>query len=421
MLRKTKSSITTKLFFLLLLTFVCSVCFCKTESCAAEYTKKSVQKEIKILKKQIKLLSQKDKKQKKGLHSIGGTILSSDPCIIKTGLGIVTPSYYWVQNPKNFTTSIFGIGSGYVKKTNKYKNWNGYTCRVVVAKKINSSYEKKIQKKKKKLTALQHTLKNKMTLYNKNTELLKGEIKTLSVSWWKYSDGYNKVTWKSNNSSVISITKKGKLTAKRNGTATLTAQDTITGKKQSIKYTVVSPYITFDKEKYVFDRAEDYSKWNYREYDAVIQLDYHTRDEKYNVTISNKKVIPFAEEKDGVILVQFGERGSCTVSVSSSDGAKASCTIEITDSRTLSFWEPDYNFDLYYNRTGILTLNYYDWGPFDVTISNPAVLSIDELRGGNLEVKLLAPGTTRITLSDNAGIITECTVNVENTYGDDDW
>lgn len=417
----TKTITTKKLFFMMLLMFACSICFCTTTSSAA-YTKKSVQKEIKSLKKQIKSLSKKDKKQKKGLQNIGGQMLSADPCIIVTGLGIVTPSYYWVQNPKNFNRSFLGLGSGYVKKTNKYKKWNKYTCRVVVAKKINRTYEKKIETKKKKLKALQNTLKNQMTLSKNDLELLKGETRTLSV-YWKYTDGYNKATWKSSNNSVISVTKSGKITAKRNGTATLTAKDTITGKKQSVKYSVVSPYIEFDEESYIFDRAENYSvpylpSQDDKGFDAAIEINYCTCEGKYDVVISNEKVIPYAEEIDGVIFLKFGERGNSTITVSSEDGAKASCTIEITDSRILSFSESNYKLNINLSKRMNLRLSHGDWGPFKVDISNPAVLSLDDLGGNSLTVNLLALGTTQITLSDNMGIIAECTVEVADTYGD---
>lgn len=432
----TKITTTKKLFFMMLLMLVCSIYFCSTTSSAA-YTKKSVQKEIKSVKKQIKSLSKKDKKQKKGLQSIGGKMLSSDPCIIVTGLGIFTPSYYWVQNPKNFNRSFLGLGSGYVKKTNKYKKWNGTSCRVVIAKKINGTYEKKIKTKKKKLKALQNTLKNQMTLSKNDLELLKGETRTLSV-YWKYTDGYNKATWKSSNNSVISVSKNGKLTAKRNGTATLTAKDTITGKTQKVKYTVVLPYIKFDEKKYSFDRANDYDIPYYlssyaseKGYDAVIPLIYHVWTGEFKITVSNEKVIPFAEEKDGAILLRFGERGNSTITISSEDGIKASCTIEITDSRTLSFSQSNYKFDILYDRRPSLELfndngsgsfsNYSKWGPYNVTVSNPAVLSIVESYDDHIDVKLMKPGTTKITLSDNAGIITECTVEVENTYEDYDW
>ncbi|NLK28191.1 MAG: glycoside hydrolase family 18 [Clostridiales bacterium] len=64
--------------------------------------------------------------------------------------------------------------------------------------------------------------------------LEKGESKKLTISGTK-----KKVTWKSSKKSVATVTKKGKVTAKSVGTATITA--TVAGKKLTCKINVVKP------------------------------------------------------------------------------------------------------------------------------------------------------------------------------------
>ena len=72
------------------------------------------------------------------------------------------------------------------------------------------------------------------------TSMEKGETEKLTVSISPKNTENKKVTWKSSNKSVISVTSNGKITALEAGTATITVT-TVNGKKDTIKITVNEP------------------------------------------------------------------------------------------------------------------------------------------------------------------------------------
>lgn len=72
---------------------------------------------------------------------------------------------------------------------------------------------------------------------SRSITLIKGQSKTLKVSGTK-----KKVTWTTNKKSVAVVSSKGKVTAKKKGTATITAK--VAGKKLKCKVTVEQPRLS---------------------------------------------------------------------------------------------------------------------------------------------------------------------------------
>ena len=202
----------------------------------ASMTKKQVKKKIVTLKKEIKKLQKKkvaekkkEKKQAKGTKYIIGEIISLDPYIIHQDL-IFSDSYYWIENDK-YMKGYMGLGSGHVKITGKYRNYNGVTCRVCKAVKVGSKsykYQKSINKKKKELKNCTNSLKEKVTLSNAKIKV--NQKKKMKYKW-KYSGKYNTIKWKSSNTKIASVDSKGNITGHKQGEVTITATCSISGNK----------------------------------------------------------------------------------------------------------------------------------------------------------------------------------------------
>ena len=77
----------------------------------------------------------------------------------------------------------------------------------------------------------------KVKISTKKTTLIKGQTKTLKVTGTR-----KKVKWSTNKKSVATVTQKGKVTAKKRGTATITAK--VDGKKYTCVITVEEPRLS---------------------------------------------------------------------------------------------------------------------------------------------------------------------------------
>lgn len=77
---------------------------------------------------------------------------------------------------------------------------------------------------------------NKVKISKTKVTMYVGETTTLKVKGTS-----KKVTWSSSNKKVVTVTSKGKVTAKKKGTATITAK--VSGKKYKCKITVKNPYL----------------------------------------------------------------------------------------------------------------------------------------------------------------------------------
>lgn len=189
----------------------------------------TLNKEIKNLQKKKAAEEKKEKKQAKGTESIVGEIISISPYIIYQDL-VFSESYYWVENSK-YMNAYMGFGTGYVKLTGKYRDYNGTTCTVCKAVKVGTKslkYQNTIEKKKKELKNCKNSLKEKVTL--SNTKIKVNQKKKMKYKW-KYSGKYNTIKWKSSDTDIATIDSKGNITGHKQGEVTITATCSVSGNK----------------------------------------------------------------------------------------------------------------------------------------------------------------------------------------------
>jgi len=167
---------------------------------------------------------------------------------------------------------------------------------------------------------------------NKKLTLVRGKSKTLKLKGTK-----GKITWSSNKKSVATVTKKGKVTARKKGTATITAK--VGKKKYTCKVTVTNPPVdnsvkcipakpaTFRSYRYEsFSVVDEYgfemgeireipvdvkintfsadfvSYKEFSNYGAVITDFDYFYPYTYKVTVSGSVPTKYANKKIGIIL-----------------------------------------------------------------------------------------------------------------------
>lgn len=130
-----------------------------------------------------------------------------------------------------------------------------------------------------------------------------------------------KVTWKSSNKKIATVTSKGKVTAKKKGTATITA--TVSGKKYTCKVTVKEialKSISLNKTSLILDMQDTYK----------LKVKYAPT----NTTVK-KEVTWISSNTDVVIVDEYGEVYACnagkTVITAKVGNKKAKCTVTVKE------------------------------------------------------------------------------------------
>lgn len=198
----------------------------------------TLEKDIKKLKKQKKTALATEAKQKKGATPVYGEVICFNPFILR-GVSLGNPVYYWITNSDNLSRFLT-TASGYVKLTGKYKKYEGYTCAVGKAVKVSNksnTIQKKIDKKTESLGVYKNALKEKVVFTEKSTSITVGSKKTLKW-YWEYSGKYNTKKWKSSNTKVATVNSSGKVTAKKEGTATISVTTSLSKKTTKCRITV---------------------------------------------------------------------------------------------------------------------------------------------------------------------------------------
>lgn len=196
----------------------------------------TLQKDIKNLKKQYNKTAARENKQREGVTPVFGDVISFNPFILRD----VTNSYYWITNPKKMTRVLY-TASGSLKLTGKYRKYEGHTCAVGRAVSVSRKAPKikeKIEKKQKTLKANQNALKEKVEFVNSTFVFAIGTKTSLDWSW-RYSGKYNSIKWKSSNSNIVAVNSSGRITAKKVGTATISATSSLSKKTTKCKVKVV--------------------------------------------------------------------------------------------------------------------------------------------------------------------------------------
>ena len=250
--------------------------------------------------------------------------------------------YRTTKNVKKQLKATVKVTSKKDKKTLTYKSSNPsvvsvtskgkITCKkagtatITVASKQNPKVKDtikiKVVQRATKLTASTngYTIKKSLTV-------TKGKSVKVAITATP-ADASNKVTWKSSKTSVAKVDKNGKITAKKAGTATITATAKDGSKKKvSFKVTVVTgkvSKITVDKTEVALVVGGTSA-----EATATVKATVKTSGKKASKvvgwTTSNKKV---ATVKNGKITAVA--EGTATITVKATDGTNKKATVKVT-------------------------------------------------------------------------------------------
>ncbi|MCI8377958.1 MAG: hypothetical protein HFH72_05475 [Lachnospiraceae bacterium] len=172
-------------------------------------------------------------------------------------------------------TSTFG----YIKLTGKYKTYNGYTCAVGKAVKVSSQsgvIQKKIDKKETILKKYKGMLNDRVVFYKSELSddsafvIQVGVKERLPWIWnakvvgldYNY-EKYNSVKWKSSNPEIVSVNSKGEVTAKKEGTVTISATCALS------KITTKLSVVVVGKPDNGDNRDDNYNNYNYSSMDYI--------------------------------------------------------------------------------------------------------------------------------------------------------
>ena len=161
---------------------------------------------------------------------------------------------------------------------------------------------------KRKLKAQVHVSHVKVAISQKEASLIELETLQLSV---KNSDPNSPITWSSNKKDIAEVDNNGLVTAKKKGTATITA--TIDNKKYQSKITVKKRILSLNKENIVLTEDEE-TKVGIRHLKADAPVTYKSADEKI-AKIENGILTAIKSGKTKITLLAEGKKFTTTVTV----------------------------------------------------------------------------------------------------------
>lgn len=147
----------------------------------------------------------------------------------------------------------------------------------------------------------------------------KGTTRTLTASVFP-KDTTDKITWKTSNKKVVTVTAKGKIKGVKAGTATITATAS-NGKKATCKVTVVKSSKKSTSIK-LSKKTLTVNKGAYKQLKATITKN---STDKITWSSSNKKVATV--DKNGVVVGV--KKGTATITAKTSSGKKATCKVTV--------------------------------------------------------------------------------------------
>ena len=183
------------------------------------------------------------------------------------------------------------------------------TAKITVTTKSGATATCTVKVQKSKVTTKSLSIsKKKLTLQTKKSTTLTLERNPISAT--------EKITWTSSNTKVATVNSKGKVTAKKAGTTTITAR-TSNGKKVTCKVTVKAPKVTLRRTSASIKVGNT----------AAIQIKstYPAKDEVKSYKSSNTKVATV--NKNG--KVTGVKKGKATITVTMKSGAKATFKVTV--------------------------------------------------------------------------------------------
>lgn len=384
-------------------------------------------KEIKNLNKKIKAVKKSNSNKTKGYTYVYGKALSYDPLIVKTALG---NSYYCISNSGN-VSNIFGLVSGYVKKTGGYTYYYGTPCVncSAVKLKLGNLYKlnQMLSNKKNKLKSYQNMLKDRIKMNNQT--MLEGTKGSIHYRWL-YSGKNNYLKFTSSDKSVATVNSWGDVKALKAGKTTITAITTISKKKSKCTL-VVKPRIT----NMSFSQAEfSYTKDSLYNSNDELQISGICNDiEEIECTSSDTNVATVEYLKDRkAVKFKITGKGTTTITAKSAKtGVSCSCTLKYYGNtiNSIEFIKTEFsiiqgyaeNISSYIRINGELISNFkLSDDNLTFTSSDDSIVGIQYEKGdysSSVEsVRLVTgkPGTAVITATSSYGVTSSFTVTVQD-------
>lgn len=246
----------------------------------------------------------------------------------------VTNGKLSLSKGKSFTLKVSVKGKGTFSKAVKYKSSNAKVVSVTgkgVLKALkkgtaNITVTSSADSKKKAVVKVTVTIPvTKVTLNKTKATIAKGKTLQLTATVAPTTASNKKVTWKSSNTAVATVTAAGKVTAKKAGKATITATAKDGSKKRAAcAVTVTTPVtsVTLNKKTLLLDKNEQ------AQLTATVKPSNAT-NKKVTFSSSNAKIV--SVDTDGKI--KGLKNGSAKITVTTADGKKtATCTVTVKTS-----------------------------------------------------------------------------------------
>lgn len=221
------------------------------------------------------------------------------------------------------------------------------------------------------------------------------------------------VEWKSSNPKIASVSKNGKVTAKKNGKATITARVKGTKVNAKSRITVGTPVnkVTLNRKSVSLKTGQEFAL-------KASMSPKKASNKKVSYDSSNRKVATV--NKKGVIRAVSAGTAKIRVTASDGSGKKASCTVKVSRSTKRQKTVPVSSVRL--NKTQI-NLKQGSEEKLIATV-NPANATNQEIQWSSSNqavaivsdhgtVKAVAAGTATITASAENNIRAVCSVTVE--------
>lgn len=207
------------------------------------------------------------------------------------------------------------------------------------------------------------------------------------------------VIWTSSDESIALVDGEGSVTALRPGACTVTAT-TGNGKTASCAVTVaVEPYALYLSESYLaLERSESFR----------LEAELYPEDALAAITWTSSDESVARVDPDGTVTASGS--GTCTVTASTSNGARATCSVTV-GTQPSSLYLSNSFVDLSVGDTYTLTPEVYPENAVNYTVSwsssNASVATVSDGR-----ITAVGKGSCTITAATSNGISSTCAVNV---------
>ncbi len=228
-----------------------------------------------------------------------------------------------------------------------------------------------------------------------------GDIFTLNVSFTPSQVMYREIVWTSNNNGVVTVN-NGKVTAKSVGTATITAK-TYNGKEAKCSITVAPApnSVTLNSSDISLDVGGTYQLFA-----TVSPSDANDKTVFWSTSDSTVATV------DSTGKITAKSSGSATITATTSNGKKASCTVNVNSIEVSSVSLNAYSITLDEQQTYQLSATVYPSNATNKTLTwstnNSSVATVTSTG----KVTAVSGGTANITAKTTNGKSASCTVTV---------